>query len=165
MAQARRIVIESSRYNLRSDVYRTINMPMMALRFLRFVDQRRSKFTLDGMQTVEGTRVAVVRFEEKGEPRMIDSTDGAAAKGSFWIEPQSGRVMRSELLFDTGKGSARLRVRVRVGYAPALEGTWVPTSMDEEYRMGKGAIAVEGHATYANFRKFKVETSTTIKKD
>ncbi|HEX6973566.1 MAG TPA: VWA domain-containing protein [Vicinamibacterales bacterium] len=165
MAQARRIVIESSRYNLRSDVYRTINMPMMALRFLRFVDQRRSKFTLDGMQSVEGTRVAVVRFEEKAEPRMIESNDGAPAKGTFWIEPQSGRVMKSELLFDTGKGSARLRVRVRVGYAPALEGTWVPATMDEEYRMGKGALAVEGHATYANYRKFKVETTTTIKKE
>jgi VWFA-related protein len=165
MAQARRIVIESSRYNLRRDIYRTINMPMMALRFLRFVDQRRSKFTLDGMQTVDGAKVAVVRFEERAEPRMIDSSDGAAAKGTFWIEPQSGRVIKSELLFDTGKGNRRLRVRVRVGYTPQLAGTWVPTSMDEEYRMGKGALAVEGHATYANFRTFKVETSTTIKKD
>jgi hypothetical protein len=109
--------------------------------------------------------VAVVRFEERATPRMIESDDAAAAKGSFWIEPQTGRVVKSELLFDTGKGPGRLRVRVRVGYAPALAGTWVPVSMDEEYRLGKGALAVEGHATYANFRTFKVETTTTIKKD
>jgi len=53
---------------------------------------------------------------------------------------------------------------VRVGYAayPALE-TWVPVTMDEEYRLGKGALAVEGHATYANFRKFRVETNINIK--
>lgn len=166
MAQARRIVVESSRLNLRSDIFRTINMPMMALRFLRFVDQHRSKFTLNGFQDVEGVRVALVRFEERAEPRMIDSDDRAAARGAFWIDPPTGRVLKSELAFDTGKGGARLRVRVRVGYAPALGGeTWVPVSMDEEYRLGRGALAVEGHATYSNFRKFKVETSTTIKKD
>ena len=165
MAQARRIVIESARYNLRSDIFRTINMPMMALRFLRFVDQRRSKFSLEGIQAVDGTRVAVVRFEERATPRMIESDDAAAARGTFWIEPRTGRVVKSELRFDTGKGAGRLRVRVRVGYAPEPDGTWVPTAMDEEYRLGKGALAVEGHATYANFRKFKVETSTTIKKD
>lgn len=164
MAQARRIVIESSRYNLRSDIFRTINMPMMALRFLRFVDQRRSKFSLDGMQSVDGVRAAVVRFEERETPRMIESDDAAAAKGTFWIEPQAGRVLKSELLFDTGKGAARLRIRVRVGYAPHLEDTWVPVTMDEEYRLGKGTLAVEGHATYANYRKFKVETNTTIKR-
>jgi VWFA-related protein len=165
MAQARRILVESSRFNLRSDIFRTINMPMMALRFLRFVDQHRSRFALDGLQAVEGVRVAVVRFEERTTPRMIDSSDAAAAKGTFWVEPRTGRVLKTELLFDTGKGGARLRVRVRVSYSPRLVDTWVPVSMDEEYRMGKGTLAVEGHATYANVRKFKVETSTTIKKD
>jgi hypothetical protein len=164
MAQARRIVVESSRYNLRSDIFRTINMPMMALRFLRFVDQRRSKFTLEGLEAVDGVRAAVVRFEERLTPRMIDSTDAAAARGRFWIEPHSGRVLRTELHFDTGKGRDRLRVRVGARYAPEAAGTWVPVAMDEEYRLGKGTLAVEGHATYANFRKFKVETNTTIKK-
>ncbi|OFW07508.1 MAG: hypothetical protein A3H96_07160 [Acidobacteria bacterium RIFCSPLOWO2_02_FULL_67_36] len=164
MAQARRIVVEGSRLNLRSDIHRTINTPMMALRFLRFVDQRRSKFTLDGLQEVDGVSAAVVRFEEKLKPRMIESDDDAAAKGTFWIEPGTGRVLKTELLFDTGEKSTRLRVRVRVGYAayPALE-TWVPVTMDEEYRLGKGALAVEGHATYANFRKFRVETNINIK--
>lgn len=165
MAQARRIVVESARFNLRSDIFRTINMPMMALRFLRFVDQRRSKFSLDGFQAMDGARVALVRFEERSKPRMIDSNDEAAARGAFWIEPRTGRVLKSELLFDTGKAATRLRVRVRVGYVPHLSGeTWVPASMDEEYRLGKGALAVEGHATYSNFRKFKVETSTIIKR-
>ena len=174
MAQARRIVVESSRYNLRSDIFRTINMPMMALRFLRFVDQRRSKFTLDGLQVLDGVSVALVRFEERLTPRMIESSDEAAARGAFWIDPRTGRVLKSELSLDTGKAATRLRVRVRVSYAPKVVGvtagstpaaeTWVPTSMDEEYRLGKGALAVEGHATYANFRKFKVETSTIIKR-
>ncbi len=174
MAQARRIILESARFNLRSDIFRTVNMPMMALRFLRFVDQRRSKFTLDGLQAVDGVRVALVRFEERARPRMIESSDAAPARGAFWIEPRTGRVVRSELLFDTGKKATRLRVRVRVGYgaqpvgsasgAGAAEETWVPASMDEEYRLGRGALAVEGHATYANYRKFKVETNTTIKK-
>ena len=174
MAQARRIILESARFNLRSDIFRTVNMPMMALRFLRFVDQRRSKFTLDGLQNVDGVRAALVRFEERDKPRMIESNDQAAAKGAFWIEPGTGRVLKSELTFDTGKKATRLRVRVRVGYAAqsvgsasgaaAAEETWVPASMDEEYRLGKGALAVEGHATYGSYRKFKVETNTVIKK-
>jgi VWFA-related protein len=174
MAQARRIVVESARFNLRSDIFRTINMPMMALRFLRFVDQRRSKFSLAGFQAVDGARVALVRFEERVKPRMIESDDEAAAGGAFWIEPRTGRVVKSELQLDTGKGASRLRIRVRVSYTPHLVGTaggstpaaetWVPTSMDEEYRLGKGAMAVDGHATYANFRRFRVETDTTIKR-
>lgn len=174
MAQARRIVVESARFNLRSDIFRTINMPMMALRFLRFVDQRRSKFSLAGFQVVDGARVALVRFEERVKPRMIESDDEAAAGGAFWIEPRTGRVVKSELQLDTGKGASRLRIRVRVSYTPHLVGTaggstpaaetWVPTSMDEEYRLGKGAVAVDGHATYANFRRFRVETDTTIKR-
>ena len=165
MAQARRIVVESSRFNLRSDIFRTINMPMMALRFLRFVDQRRSKFSLDGMQI--GRRSA-------GRRRPLRGARGAAhdrverrrrrRRGRSGSSRARGRVLKTELLFDTGKGAARLRVRVRVGYAPQLADTWVPVSMDEEYRLGKGTLAVEGHATYANFRKFKVETSTTIKR-
>ncbi len=103
MGQARRIVLESARFNLRSDIFRTVNMPMMALRFLRFVDQHRSKFTLDGLQVVDGARVALVRFEEQTKPRMIESNDAAPARGAFWIEPRTGRVVQSELLFDTGK--------------------------------------------------------------
>lgn len=164
MGQARRIVVESARLNLRSDIIRTINTPMMAMRFLRFVDQRRSKFSLEGLQTVDGVSAAVVRFEERMKPRMIESDDDAAASGAFWIEPGTGRVLKTELLFDTGGGKARLRVRVRVGYAPqALLETWVPVTMDEEYRLGKGMLAVEGHATYSNFRKFRVETTMNIK--
>ena len=84
-------------------------------------------------------------------------------------------MLNVQLASDTGKGSGRLRVRVLFGYGSRAVGAaagaatttgeaWVPTSMDEEYRLGKGALAVEGHATYSNFRKFKVETSTTIKR-
>ena len=40
-------------------------------------------------------------------PRIIASIDAAPAGGRFWLEPDSGRVIRSELVVDSGNARAQ----------------------------------------------------------
>jgi hypothetical protein len=171
--QAKRILAEGARFNL-GNIERTLNTPTVALGFLRAANQSRSEFKLDSVKTQDGVRVAVLRFLERAEPRMIVSRDNAPASGRFWIEQDTGRVRQSELLFD----SANAQAKITVGYAarPSLD-LWVPVSMDEEYileasrnlsplaRSDMPKETIIGHATYDQFLQAKVDVSAIIKKD
>ncbi|HEY0872458.1 MAG TPA: hypothetical protein VGD94_03225 [Vicinamibacterales bacterium] len=164
-AQARRIVSESARYNLpigRYDVNRTTNMPFTPLRFLRGSNQPRSTFRLSGTRRIDGRTYVELTFQERGMPRIIASTDDAAANGRFWIDPESGAIARSELGFETGDTRLRVRILTRVSYGidERLK-VWMPLTMDEEYFVGPAGLRAQ--ATYSNFRRFTVDTSEEIK--
>jgi VWFA-related protein len=173
LMQARRIAAESARFNLntpRYDIQRTINMPMMALRFLRAENQHRSTFKHEGNKGIDGIETSLISFEERAKPRIIASEDDAAARGRFWLDA-TGRVVRSELSFETRAGtgvnsksrervSLRSLIKVSYGEEPRLK-LWMPLSMEERYYIG--GVNLEGNATYSNFRRFKVDTSTTMK--
>jgi hypothetical protein len=163
IAQARRVVEEGSRFNLNPQgggINRTINQPLLALKFLRATSQSRSEFKIDGTRT--GTDAVVVTFTERIKPRLIASPDNAAGRGAFWIDPATGRVTTSELTMQTGG----TRVVIRVAYAKdAKLDLWLPSRMDETYGpVGFPAIAwIEGRATYSKFRRFQVDTSEAVK--
>jgi len=165
--QAQRITAESARFNLDAPGYnlrRTVNNPYVALRFLRRQAQSRSRFRIAGDATVDRVPAAVLEFEEQATPRLIASPDAAPARGRFWIEPGSGRVLRSDLSLESGVKGQRttVRTRIRVSYARDERlGEWLPASMEEEYRVA--AALVEGSARYSSFRRFTVQTSTDIK--
>lgn len=163
--QVRRIVEESTRFNLNAggvQVQRSINMPMMALRFLRGPNQDRSSFTLEGREAIDGVTSAVVSFLEHGMPRIIRSADDAAARGRFWIDPASGRVLRTSLLFETRDDRISITSRIEVAFAPETRlGLWVPVSMTEEHKFA--AVVLTGRALYSNFRRFSVDVGTEIK--
>jgi hypothetical protein len=159
VAQAQRIVAEGSRFNLNpagGGISRTINQPFMALKFLRDTNQARCEFKIDRVPGTE-SEIRIV-FVEKMKPRLIRSPDGAAARGSFRVEPSSGRVTGSELVIQTG--AAKASIRVVYAEQPNLK-MWLPASMDESYVTLSARI--EGHATYTKFRQFKVETDTILK--
>ena len=160
LQQARRIAAEGARFNISPSTFplnRTLNVPLTALRFLRGPNQHRSKFHLD---RVEPTRV-VLSFKEQTRPRLIATDDGAAAIGSFTIDPSSGRVLESEFQLVT----RRVGAKFVVVYAeqPALK-LWLPASMTESYMFGGARASMDGRATYSRFRVFRVETSTVIDK-
>jgi hypothetical protein len=171
--QAKRIAEESARYNIGS-VSRTINFPTMPLVFIRIVNQTRSEFSFEGMDTVERLRVAELAFKETVMPRVINSIDDAPAAGKFWIEPGTGRVVRTELRLKSG--GYTVKIETRYANQPKL-GLWVPVRMDEEYRLGAGGSFfsgggmlrpgsggfITGRADYRNFRQFSVDVSTIIK--
>jgi hypothetical protein len=160
-SQAARIAEESARFNLAQHVSRTINVPLLALQFIRAENQDRSRFTLAGRKTIRDVLITMVNFQEYATPRMIRTEDAAAARGRFWIEAESGRIRETELLVNTDMGSRTVNARIHVTYAevPQLH-LWLPVSMDETYR---GAGFIDGHATYSKFRRFSVATSEILK--
>jgi hypothetical protein len=166
LAQARRIAEEGTRFNLSRHISRTINFPLLVLQFVRPQNQVRSDFKIDGTTRVNGVQAAILSFKEHATPRMIRTVDEAPARGRFWIDPTSGRVLRTEFFIETRPplpkgGRASLTTLIQVEYAdqPAF-GIWLPVSMQERYVGGR---AVEGAATYSNFRRFNVTTEEIIK--
>ena len=169
-AQIRRILDESSRYNI-GDIRRNVNTPTYPLLFLEAANHFRFKFkqTKDRQPRTEpenpardgafrvSTEVWVIAYEEKGAGTMI-KTDGhrdLPAKGRFWIEPATGRVLMSELLVSNRK----LRATIDVSYQSApLLGLLVPIEMREWYDNMSTKSHIEAQATYGRFRQFQVNT-------
>jgi hypothetical protein len=165
LPEARRIADESARFNLEASVARTINTPLFAVQFIRASNQGRSTFKSEGVKSVNGLDAVVLRFEERTKPRLVRTDDDAPARGRFWIEPASGRILQTELSIETATGNGLLTSLIQVTYAQQSKvGVWLPVSMEETYRSGGiRGLVIRGHATYANFRKFTVDTSTVVK--
>jgi hypothetical protein len=164
-SQANRIAEESARFNIAGQVPRTINTPLLALQFVRSENQGRSTFTDAGRKISRGSEVRMVDFQERATPRIIWTVDGAAARGRFWIEPESGRITETELFvntaLDTGPRRRVVSARIHVAYAEEQQlHLSMPVSMDETYQ---GVGLIDGHATYSNLRRFNVTTKETIK--
>jgi hypothetical protein len=162
------ILKESARYNI-GDIQRNINTPVFALQFLEQSNQPRFKFkrTNDRMPdsvkkepAVPGAfrtsiEVWAIEYEEQQPGTMIRTTDyrDLPSRGRFWIEPDTGRVLISELV-------ARNRAvhgTVDVSYqSEPLLGLLVPIEMRERYDDQRGA-RIEAVATYGRFRQFQVK--------
>lgn len=158
-AQVNRIVEESAKHNL-GGVRRTVNVPTMVLQFARTTEQPRSQFRRGSRTTLGGHQVRELRFSERATPRMITTSDGAAAQGTFWIDEATGRVHRTEMRIITGNLSAT----IGVSYAHQDElDLWLPVLMSERYVIPRQPT-ITGRAVYGNFRRFNVTVDTVIKK-
>jgi hypothetical protein len=154
LAQAQAIAFASARYNI-GDVVRTVNVPTLALEFLEPAAQARSRFRKTAEETVDGVLAWVVSFEERARPTRIRTTQAqdVRTKGLVWIDPGTGRVLRSELDLQLQRG---LRARISTAYAPDERlGLWVPVEMKELYEVE--ARTLTGTATYTNFRRFETD--------
>jgi hypothetical protein len=169
--QVERINQEGARFNV-GRIERTLNTPALALMFLRADTQARSRFRLVRTTKVDGQPAAEVEFIEVATPRMVRTVDDAPASGRFWLDPQSGRVLKTELTMVSGGSRARILVSYRM---QERIGLMTPVAMEESYDMGdagtvdssrsvSGVHRIEGYASYSNFRSFNVDTSTFIKK-
>ena len=97
-------------------------------------------------------------FTEQYRPRLINTSDQAAATGRFEIERATGRVTSSTLRLQSGNTLATIAVRFA---ADPKVGMWLPLTMEEQYR-GQFSF-VTGQAKYSGYRLFRVETSESIK--
>jgi hypothetical protein len=157
----RKIADESARYNV--GVQRNFNVPTMALAYLARRNQARSAFTVKSHETIDGADLTVVEFKETAHPGLIQADRGeVTTNGRFWIAPQSGAIVRSELSCRVDRGSW-VEGTVTVSYKadPAVP-VLVPVKMDEQYRRSTGETDT-GHALYADFRMFTVDTQTIRK--
>jgi len=169
LTQAREIADESARYNLDPEgtrLDRTINVPMMALHFLRAANQSRSIFRLGKPERVGGVECVALQFSEQSRPRLIHTRDDAPAQGTFWIDlAHGGRVLKSELQVESRGGNGevvRSRTTVTYGRIDKLD-LWLPLVMDDTYDLRTSRQTVTGHATYSDFREFTVSTAADIK--
>ena len=165
LGRARALANESARFNLGS-VQRTVNYPTMALAFLRESNQGRSSFTRDESARVGDAPTWIVEFEETQRPTLIASQpdeSGAGdlpVSGRFWIEPDSGRVRRSQVTFVQMRSTGS--ITVEYGPWPGLD-VLVPVSMRESFLVqglhSSGDLrqpqVIRGEARYANVRQFK----------
>jgi hypothetical protein len=157
--QAARIAEESARYNI-GNVSRTINVPTLPLVFLGQLNRPRFDLSLEGDRTIEDIETRGLAFKERQHPTLIRTTgdNDLDAAGVLWVEPVTGRVIQSVIRTDDGT----LQSEITVTYRPdARLGIWVPARMKEIYK--SASERVEGTATYAKYRRFKIETIEVIK--
>jgi hypothetical protein len=158
VSHAQQIADESARFNL-GDIKRNFNLPTTALFFLLPSSQFRLRFKHDGEQVRDGERYWIVKGAEFLTPTFISTASGRDVKVSttYWIDPESGRVARSELRI-----AEPVRTTIAVDYRPDEKlAMWVPREMDESYE--QGATRITCIATYSNFRRFQVSTDTTFR--
>jgi hypothetical protein len=145
-----------------------LDQPTSVLEFLRRDNQPRSVFTIESVKTVDGARVAILRFTERATPRLVPMPEDAAATGRFWIDVADGTVRQSEIGLTTK--SVSLRGTVKYARDAALD-LWLPVEMTQvvdvvgpgsqviNYMGANGGYnAREGHesrAHYSNFRAHK----------
>lgn len=174
--RAKQILDEGARYNV-GPVTRTLNTPTQALDFIRVQNQSRSVFRLVGCRVADGAETCELRFQETAKPRMIVTRDSAAAAGRFWVLPETGTIVRTELRIR----SAGVLAVLTTTYAKQKElSLWVPTHMTEFYelqgseatsvldveltgRSRENTTLIEGDATYTDFRQFSVNTKILIR--
>jgi hypothetical protein len=167
--QAEAIALESARYNL-GRVYRTINVPVLAMSYFNPRHRHRSTFSrvepgntkaLSGVASVQD--IWAIRFEES-QPNTLIRTEGDAdlpASGRVWIDVSTGRILKTELIVE----AARVRARIEVSYRhePGVD-VLVPSEMREEYDAGPGTTRIWGRASYGTVKRFTVTTETTLRK-
>ena len=166
--QAEQIAAESSRYNI-GNLQRTVNVPVLALTILeprhqsRFVFKRIAKVADAQVRSAAATAKAVwlIGYREVERQTMIRTTNfrDMPARGRFWIEPDTGRVLASELIAE----DLFVRGAITVGYdlEPTLQ-VMVPIQMQERYDLRRGPSPVTGEANYRSFRQFQVKVDERI---
>ena len=166
--QIQGILTDSARHNI-GDVERNINTPTLALLFLRPSYKPRFEFVrvpdgspplgLDGPEDSDSdddtADVWVIEYAETWPTTVVSRRDGGnmPARGRYWIEPDAGRVLVSELIFESDDFDATIAVRYE---ADASMGHSVPVEMRERYAT-RGGSRVDGTATYTRFRQFQVQ--------
>lgn len=160
LAQARRIAQESARYNL-GRITRTMNVPDMALEYLQPRHAARIRFETLRNETIDGRPVVVLRFSESAGPSIVRNLMGAdlLARGRVWAEPDSGAIVRTELLLQDRVSNGTCTVDFRID--PRL-GIRVPIKMTERY--GMTGETIDAVARYSDFRRFTVATEEKLTK-
>jgi hypothetical protein len=153
----KRLADESTRFNI-GGVQRNFNEPTLALIFLDPAFQPRFRFRKEGETSIDGAVVWRVAFKERRRPTFIRSPErDLFAAGALWIEPDTGRVRRTEIHVDDEDKHIFCEMSVDYREESRL-GIWVPSAMRERYVHSRGGgEEIRGIATYTNFRRFEVD--------
>jgi hypothetical protein len=158
LSRALEIEREGARYNL-GDPVRTLGNPLLSLGFLQPRYQPRFRFSLRDADPAVGPDVWIVEYREQARPTLMRRTpDGdLPARGRFWIERQTGRVMKTELtVSEEDEITTTYRFDERFQIA-------LPAEMRESYWFGGAYLSAV--AQYGRFRQFGVNVQERLSVD
>lgn len=160
--QARRIMAESTRYNL-GRITRTINIPTLGVVLLKPGLRERFAITADGTETIAGRAAWKLAYEEIARPTLVRNVTGMelVMRGTVWVDPATGVVLKTSMWVADGAMIATVTVDFREDESL---GFWVPAQMTELYRASSGSEEIRCTATYTNYRRFSVSTEEVIEK-
>jgi hypothetical protein len=153
---------ESARYNI-GTIRRNFNVPMVTLQFLDQDLAARFRFEDGGAGRVGERPAQVVRFREIARPSIIlVDESNAFAHGRHWIDPESGRILKTELVIGDSNGE----IRISTSYRPDERlGIWVPATMTERYDYPRRLYDfIQCEANYSNFRRFETGARLVLPK-
>ena len=152
---------ESIRYNI-GDIIRDTNLPTVALKVLRESEVSRFVFERAGSSNSEGIQAWVVRFREQASPTLVIGGKGEFlySNGTLWIEPETGRVLRTEFIVENRYAPARVKARIVVTSEGKNIKLLLPSLMDEHYESEFNTVDCKAY--YSNFRPFEVEVKFDI---
>lgn len=155
--QLARVAEASARFNI-GPVRRNFNLPTMTLLIASPANAGRCSFELRGYDVIDGVRVAMVAFAETASPTLI-TREGHdwRSRGLLWLEPDSGRIWRTDLQLSDRDMDVRLTTWFGLDERLNL---MVPVRMREMYDYPERSDAyVEATAEYSNVRRFRVQTT------
>jgi len=156
---------DNARYNV-GDFLRTFNVPTFPLTLLVKANLRRFSFEKISEKKLENVKAWEIRFVEVGSPTLLRGFNGEdrAQHGRLWIEPETGRVLRTENVVDAKEEQTTYQARIVVTYkVNAKLGMLVPAEMEETYTTR--AHRVDALARYSNFRRFATDVKLDVKID
>jgi hypothetical protein len=165
-----RMIAAINRENVRYDigsVLRHTNVPTFALQVLRATEVGRFEFTRNGTEKINGTVTWKIKFAEKRPPALVHAA-GPNPKplfstGIVWIEPTSGRILKTEFSVENPYSKPKATGRMVVTYVEDKNlGIYVPKEMVERYQSDDGYVDCQ--AFYSNFRSFGVKVTSEISK-
>jgi hypothetical protein len=121
--------------------------------FLLSENQFRFAFSVKRRTVEDGRIVVEVGYAERVSPTVIRDLEGQGdikARGTFAIDAETGRVLRSRMTLDYRGRFADLRVEFQ---AAERLGLLAPYLMHDLYQDGAGRL--EGTAEYGNYRRFE----------
>ena len=150
----RAILRDNARFNVDAGrVGRNINVPTMAVEFLRPMHRWRFSFAKEGEETGQGGRTLWrIRFRERQRPTLVRQVNGRdqPLRGLVWLDPVSGEVFKTDLSWERGPVGSIVVTYGRVERIDPL----VPLTMSERYADKDGSSEIRGEARYENFRQF-----------
>ena len=150
----RAILRDNSRFNIEdSRIGRNINVPTMAVEFLRPKHRWRFSFAKDGEEMgPAGRSLWRIRFRERERPTLVRQVSGRdqPLRGLVWLDPATGEVFKTDLRWERGPVGSIVVTYGRVERVTPL----VPLTMSERYAGKDGASEILGEARYTNFRQF-----------
>lgn len=169
MSQLRQLAEDGADWNI-GDIQRNINTPALVLWFLTPHMSGRFRFRDAGTEHLpSGDLARVLRFDEQASPSLMKvNGENAPTTGRIWILPDSGAVVKTELILQQQPRSALTRlmtgegraiITVDYAYSSGLA-FWLPSMMTERYEhpSNRDASVVTATARYSNYRQFVVET-------